>query len=400
MRVLEIFASILPYHKFHSHSKHRTPSRSAAPQRLRVMPSSCVCRANIFRAFVRNVTQVHLSSEFVSRAPWQDSRRQFHHRAGTKWPTTSSPLRRQIHTDTDPNTSIREEASTSTMVEANDLSNPPHTLGSETKRRSGLREFPKKSRWRDREPSQVTVTDRSTRFKGRSGLKDIREYSRPRDGRAASGKDDQRPRESAEERRTRGDRIDRTHKLQRGKRLSREEEEERKALKNLDPKERERRRKEKMPMWGLQKEALKEKFPEGWQPRKRLSPDAIAGIKELHKQFPDLYTTAALAQKFEVSPEAIRRILKAKWEPAAEEEEARQARWFRRGEAVWTRWAELGLKPPKKWRDEGITRRPPLTRQQYGPWSQDEKEPWAAEDVDPEKARRLKVQSRIAQNLV
>lgn len=155
-----------------------------------------------------------------------------------------------------------------------------------------------------------------------------------------------------------------------------------------------------MPMWALQKEALKEKFPEGWQPRKRLSPDAIAGIKELHKQFPDLYTTAALAQKFEVSPEAIRRILKAKWDPTAEEEEARQARWFRRGEAVWTRWAELGLKPPKKWREEGIARRPPLTRQQYGPWSQDEKEPWAAKDVDPEKARRLKVQSRIAQYLV
>lgn len=168
----------------------------------------------------------------------------------------------------------------------------------------------------------------------------------------------------------------------------------------MDPKEKNRRRKEKQPMWALQKEALKEKFPEGWQPRKRLSPDAIAGIKELHKQFPDLYTTAALARKFEVSAEAIRRILKTKWQPTAEEEEDRQERWFRRGQSIWTRWAELGLKPPKKWQEEGIERRTPPARQQIGPWSQDEQQPWDAEDVDPEKARRLKLQSRITQNLV
>ncbi|KAK4162202.1 hypothetical protein QBC43DRAFT_321991 [Cladorrhinum sp. PSN259] len=110
--------------------------------------------------------------------------------------------------------------------------------------------------------------------------------------------------------------------------------------------------------WRTQKEALKEKFPEGWNPRKRLSPDALAGIRALHAQFPQEYSTEKLSEKFEISPEAVRRILKAKWQPAAEEEEERQMRWFERGKRVWSHWAELGKKPPTRWRKEGIVRDP------------------------------------------
>ncbi|KAJ9158373.1 hypothetical protein NKR19_g3397 [Coniochaeta hoffmannii] len=110
--------------------------------------------------------------------------------------------------------------------------------------------------------------------------------------------------------------------------------------------------------WQVQKAALKEKFPEGWSPRKRLSPDALAGIRALHQQFPEEYTTEVLANKFEVSPEAIRRILKSKWEPAPDEEVERQERWFNRGKRIWSAWAEEGKKPPTKWRKEGITRDP------------------------------------------
>ncbi|KAK2596235.1 Required for respiratory growth protein 9 mitochondrial [Conoideocrella luteorostrata] len=108
--------------------------------------------------------------------------------------------------------------------------------------------------------------------------------------------------------------------------------------------------------WQTQKAALKEKFPEGWAPRKRLSPDALAGIRALNAQFPDVYTTQALADKFQVSSESIRRILKSKWTPSAEEEQDRQERWFRRGKQVWERMAAVGVKPPKKWRREGIVR--------------------------------------------
>jgi hypothetical protein len=116
--------------------------------------------------------------------------------------------------------------------------------------------------------------------------------------------------------------------------------------------------------WRVQKEKLKQKFPEGWNPRKKLSPDALAGIRALNAQFPDIYTTTALADKFEVSPEAIRRILKSKWQPSVKEEERRQERWFGRGMQIWERKAELGMKPPKRWRAEGITRDP-----SYREWS-------------------------------
>lgn len=110
--------------------------------------------------------------------------------------------------------------------------------------------------------------------------------------------------------------------------------------------------------WQVQKASLKAKFPEGWNPRKRLSPDALAGIRALHQQFPGEYSTEVLATRFEVSPEAIRRILKSKWTPSTEEEIDRQERWFNRGKQVWERWAALGKKPPRRWRQEGITRDP------------------------------------------
>ncbi|GAB0135551.1 hypothetical protein EsDP_00003884 [Epichloe bromicola] len=108
--------------------------------------------------------------------------------------------------------------------------------------------------------------------------------------------------------------------------------------------------------WRAQKEALKQKFPDGWAPRKRLSPDALAGIRALNAQFPDVYTTQALAAKFEISPEAIRRMLRTNWAPSADEEQDRQERWFRRGKQVWERKAAIGVKPPSKWRREGIVR--------------------------------------------
>lgn len=110
--------------------------------------------------------------------------------------------------------------------------------------------------------------------------------------------------------------------------------------------------------WQAQKAALKAKFGgEGWRPRKRLSPDALAGIRALHDEFPEVFTTEALAAKFGISPEAVRRILKSRWTPSAEEEEEREERWFRRGKKIWERNAELGMKPPRRWRDLGIKKR-------------------------------------------
>lgn len=119
-------------------------------------------------------------------------------------------------------------------------------------------------------------------------------------------------------------------------------------------------------------------------PRKRLSPDALVGIRALNAQFPDVYNSATLSQKFEVSPEHIRRILKSKWQPSAEEEEDRQERWHRRGRSVWERKAALGVKPPKKWREEGINREPEYhVRRKYAiekqrEWEEEEREKYRA----------------------
>ncbi|KID88555.1 mitochondrion organization and biogenesis protein [Metarhizium guizhouense ARSEF 977] len=142
----------------------------------------------------------------------------------------------------------------------------------------------------------------------------------------------------------------------------------------------------KTPEWQSQKAALKEKFPQGWKPRKRLSPDALAGIRALNAQFPDTYTTRALADKFEVSVESIRRILKSKWTPSVAEEQERQERWFRRGMQVWERKAAVGVKPPRKWRREGIVR--------DSWWHERRKEAarrereWEEEEKEAERARR------------
>ncbi len=107
--------------------------------------------------------------------------------------------------------------------------------------------------------------------------------------------------------------------------------------------------------WQTQKRALSEKFGcTGWMPRKRLSPDTLEGIRALHAQYPDRFTTPILAEHFKVSPEAIRRILKSKWRPKDEEEDRRRQRWEKRGENIWSQMVEVGIKPPKKWREMGV----------------------------------------------
>jgi hypothetical protein len=109
--------------------------------------------------------------------------------------------------------------------------------------------------------------------------------------------------------------------------------------------EREKQRKRKPENWQTQKAALKEKFAGGWNPPKKLSPDALDGIRHLHAKAPEQFTTAVLAQEFEMSPEAIRRILKSKWRPTEDEMESRRKRWENRHDRIWSRLAELGLRP-------------------------------------------------------
>ncbi|KAJ5753414.1 uncharacterized protein N7511_007567 [Penicillium nucicola] len=107
-------------------------------------------------------------------------------------------------------------------------------------------------------------------------------------------------------------------------------------------------KKHKKENWQIQKAALEKKFPQGWNPPKKLSPDALDGIRHLHAKAPEQFTTPVLAKEFEVSPEAIRRILKSRWQPSEDEQESRRQRWEKRHDRIWSRMAELGLRPETK----------------------------------------------------
>ncbi|CAK4030560.1 Hypothetical predicted protein [Lecanosticta acicola] len=108
--------------------------------------------------------------------------------------------------------------------------------------------------------------------------------------------------------------------------------------------------------WQVQKAALTRKFGEqGWSPRKRVSPDTLEGIRALHASDPSTYSTETLSNHFQISADAIRRILKSKWKPKPEEIEERAKRWEKRGVKKWAEMSEkMGTKPPKKWRELGV----------------------------------------------
>lgn len=65
--------------------------------------------------------------------------------------------------------------------------------------------------------------------------------------------------------------------------------------------------------------AIKKAFPEGWSPPRKLSREAMEGVRELNTMDPETFTTPVLAERFRISPEAVRRILKSKWEPTREQ---------------------------------------------------------------------------------
>jgi len=66
------------------------------------------------------------------------------------------------------------------------------------------------------------------------------------------------------------------------------------------------------------REAIRKSFPEGWSPPRKLSREAMDILRQLHRTDPETFSTPILAERFKISPEAIRRILKSKWEPSAE----------------------------------------------------------------------------------
>ncbi|KAK6359423.1 Required for respiratory growth protein 9 mitochondrial [Orbilia brochopaga] len=97
------------------------------------------------------------------------------------------------------------------------------------------------------------------------------------------------------------------------------------------------------PSWKVHKDAVKAKHGgKAWDPFARLSPAAVATLKQLREENPGM-TVEEFAPIFKISPDAMRRILRSKWTPTKEEEEDRMERWRRRGDSIWEKWVENGM---------------------------------------------------------
>ncbi|KAK4053236.1 CAAX prenyl protease [Microbotryomycetes sp. JL221] len=69
-----------------------------------------------------------------------------------------------------------------------------------------------------------------------------------------------------------------------------------------------------LPQWLKHRQTMKQKFPNGWQPPKRVSRQTMNLMKTLHQSNQTLYTLELLSEHFKISKEAVRRILKSKFE--------------------------------------------------------------------------------------
>ena len=86
--------------------------------------------------------------------------------------------------------------------------------------------------------------------------------------------------------------------------------------------------------WKSHRGTMRSQFPQGWAPPRRLSRDAMEGLRSLHAYDPATFSTPILAQKFHVSPEAVRRILRSKWQPTKDE----RARMVQREQKTRQEW--------------------------------------------------------------
>ncbi|GJE96551.1 hypothetical protein PsYK624_127480 [Phanerochaete sordida] len=82
------------------------------------------------------------------------------------------------------------------------------------------------------------------------------------------------------------------------------------------------------------RETMKKDFPEGWLPPRKLSREAMDGLRSLNAHDPEMFSTPVLAEKFKISPEAVRRILRSKWTPSPEQRQ-RMALRERKAREEW-----------------------------------------------------------------
>lgn len=365
---------------------------------------ACSCRTAALQIFVRSLAQVHAPTTQHVRSAWLATRprlpsrnisiasdyRRAHTTAGSSDVVAEEPREQPAHSEDQHKPQPQRESPSSSLQ-----SRPVESSAEDDRLFSMKRRSKNAIRKAARYPAQPT----GSQEQAEDGTEQVQKSKDSADERTVKAKNKEDKKEKRRQERAAKWAEEKQTERQGTKPKNRElrDDEKRSERQAAKTKDREAREDEK-PLWLKQKRALKQKFPEGWRPPKRLSPDALDGIRVLHKQFPDMYTTEALAEKFEVSPEAIRRILRAKWEPTAEEDEDRQRRWFNRGVSVWQRYAELGRQPPRRWREAGV---------QASPWQgaiprqkEYKKEEDVTEEVDPETSTRLQAQMKLSKSLV
>jgi len=101
--------------------------------------------------------------------------------------------------------------------------------------------------------------------------------------------------------------------------------------------------------------AMKKAFPQGWSPPRKLSREAMDALRGLHATDPETFTTPLLASNFRISPEAVRRILKSKWEPTTEQR-ARLAEKERLHREEWLKQKRLDELQAQRVQEELRTR--------------------------------------------
>ncbi|KAI9299157.1 hypothetical protein K502DRAFT_361692 [Neoconidiobolus thromboides FSU 785] len=72
-----------------------------------------------------------------------------------------------------------------------------------------------------------------------------------------------------------------------------------------------------IPHWKLRKQEINKKFGgEQWNPTKRISRTAMERIRFLAKELPHDWPLLKISEEFKIAPEAVRRILKSKFQPS------------------------------------------------------------------------------------
>lgn len=98
------------------------------------------------------------------------------------------------------------------------------------------------------------------------------------------------------------------------------------------------------PEWIKRDATIKRKFDGGpWKPTAKVLRITMDGIRTFRKQFPQL-DVSKIGALFKISPEAVRRILKSRWKPTAEDEANLSARWDKRREVLETKAIQRTVK--------------------------------------------------------